>query len=104
MQKNRCVFSFVQSVRTIFSVSIFSVPKNMCKHCSVQRLLCGKGSVCKSAYVPLFMCAKASLYKATVCKKKKCVKTSVCKGVYVYFFFAHKPLCVRIPARKNCSV
>ena len=100
-----CIF-FVQSVCTIFSMSIFfGAKKSVCKNCSVQRLLCGKGSVCKNAYVPLFMCvfmcAKASLYKAPVCKKfLLCVKTSVCKGVCVQSFSVHKPLGVRIPARK----
>ena len=80
--------------------------KNMCKNCSVQRFLFGKGSVCKNAYVPLFMRAKASFYKASVCKYfLLCVKTSVCKGVYVQkSFFVHKPLCVRISVHKSCSV
>ena len=82
-QKNRCVF-FVQSVCTIFSMSIFfGAKKSVCKNCSVQRLLCGKGSVWKNAYVPLFRCAKASLYKASVCKNfLLCVDTSVCKGAF----------------------
>ena len=38
---------------SIFSVSIFfDAEKSLCKICSVQRLLCGKGSVCKNAYAP----------------------------------------------------
>ena len=69
-----CVYNFL-------CVYFFLWQKN--KNCSVQRLLCGKGSVWKNAYVPLFRCAKASLYKASVCKNfLLCVETSVCKGAF----------------------
>jgi len=74
-----CVYNFL-------CVYFFLCQKN--KNCSVQRLLCGKGSVCKNAYVPLFRCAKASLGKASVCKNfLLCIKASVCKGAFGTNYF-----------------
>ena len=95
-------------VCTSFSVlNVYCVEKTCVKK-NVQRFLCAKGSVCKNAYVPLFMRAKKCLHKECVCKIfRLCLKTSVCKGVFVqkfFVFFAQKPFCVRIFARKNCSV
>ena len=73
-KKNRCVFFLVQSVCAIFRAKKNVCKNVLCKGFSVAKVLC------KNAYVPLFM-------------------WSVYKSVSV-----HKPLCVRIPARKNCSV
>jgi len=103
-KKSVCKTS-VCSLCTSFSVShVFLCRKNMCKKCSVQRLLCGICSVRKNAYVPLSMRAKTSLYKASVCKYfLLCVKTSVCKGVCVQKFFLYKHLCAKISARKRCK-
>jgi len=81
-----------------FSLSIFLSEKQTClKNCSVQRFSVYKG-LRAFIYVRknIFVQSIGMQTFSSLCKKILCVKVSVCKSIS-----EHKPLCVRIPARKS---